>query len=433
MKEQLFLDALMMLFGIHIIHIYLSSFRREAIRHKAFRYTAWAAYVIFLYLVMFSSSRYPLLTLSGNVILLTALLFAYGCGDLRTALFRSCIYHASRMVVEVVTQSVLLAALTEDPFVAGNLLSTIAMYIIIQMYKRWKGRDLAVPLSFRYWIRLFFVPVSSMIITYYAYAITLHSGKIFFFYLLSILIVLINYVIFDVYDKIGAQALIERQNQAYEQEISLCVKQAAEREEAYRQTRILRHDLKGRLVALDALLEAGQTAEAKREIEKMLEENSMNRHGIAETGNLALDALVNYKYAAASSEGIRMTCQLDVPAELFVAGPDLCIILENLLGNALEAVRQLSEEKEKWICLAVQFVKGALLITVENPYSGKVTVDSRGKPLSSKAGDHGIGLLSVERTAEKYAGEVSVQHEEEIFRVSIMLCQSEILHEHAQF
>lgn len=430
MKEQLFLDALMMLFGIHIIHIYLFSFRREAIRHKAFRYTAWAAYVIFLYLVMFSSSRYPLLTLSGNVILLTALLFAYGCGDLRTALFRSCIYHASRMVVEVVTQSVLLAALTEDPFVAGNLLSTIAMYIIIQMYKRWKGRDLAVPLSFRYWIRLFFVPVSSMIITRYAHVIALPSGKTTFFYFLAIFIILNNYLIFDIYDRMSVQALMERQNHAYEQEIRLCVRQAEEREAAYQQTSTLRHDLNGHLVALSALLEAGQTEETLKEIRKMLRDNSLNRHGVAETGNLALDALVNYKYATATAKDINMKCLLEVPAELFVEGTDLCIILENLLNNALEAVQNMPES-ERTISLAVQLIKGILIITVENPFQGEILRDSRGKFRSGKVGDHGIGLLSVERTAEKYDGELSISYEAGTFHVSVMLYQKEILHKHA--
>lgn len=325
MNASLFLDVLMVLFAIHIIHTYLASFRREAIYHKAFCYAAWAGYVLFLYLVMFSHSRYPLLTLFGNIILLAALLFAYGCGDIKTALFRSCVYHASRMAVEVVTQSILLATLAGDPFVAGYLISTIAMYFIVQMYKHWRGWDHTAPLSFRYWIRLFFVPVSSMLITYYAYALTLHSGKMIFFYFLSILIILINYLIFDVYDKVSAQTLIEKQNHAYEQDIRLCVRQAAEREEAYRQTRILRHDLKGRLVALHALLEAGQNLETQKEIEKMLEENSLRRHGTVETGNLALDALVNYKHTAASAEGIRMTCQFDVPTTLFVEGP-ICVL-----------------------------------------------------------------------------------------------------------
>lgn len=228
----------------------------------------------------------------------------------------------------------------------------------------------------------------------------------------------------------SVQALMERQNHAYEQEIRLCVRQAEEREAAYQQTSTLRHDLNGHLIALSALLEAGQTEETLKEIRKMLRDNSLNRHGVAETGNLALDALVNYKYATATAKDINMKCLLEVPAELFVEGTDLCIILENLLNNALEAVQNMPES-ERTISLSVQLIKGILIITVENPFQGEILRDSRGKLRSSKVGDHGIGLLSVERTAEKYDGELSISYEAGTFRVSVMLYQKEILHKHA--
>ena len=432
MNTNLFLDALMTLFGLHIVQTYLASFRREAAYHKAFRYASWVVYTLFLYMVMFFNSSHPLFTLLGNIVLLAVLLFAYGCGDSKTALFRSCIYHASRMAVEVIIQVTLLANLGEDSFVAGNVISTLSMYVIIQIYKHWKGRDLTVPLSFRYWVRLFFVPAFSIVIIYYVHVTALYSGRMAFFYFLFILIVLINYLIFDLYDKMSAQTLLERQNHAYEQEILLCVRQAAEREEAYRQTRVLRHNLKGRLIALGALLEAGQTEETQKEIKKMLQENSLNRHRAAETGNLALDALVNYKYAAADAEGIQMHCRLEVPAELFVDGTDLCIILENLLNNAMEAVQKLPKE-DRSVSLAVQLIKGALFITVENPYQGEIIMDRQGNIQSSKTGEHGIGLLSVEKTAERYGGEVTISHENMTFRVTVMLCRSKILPEEPQF
>ncbi|MCM1416753.1 MAG: GHKL domain-containing protein [bacterium] len=426
MNEQIFFNALMLLFGIHIIHTYLTSLRGETVRSKVCCYMVWAVYILFLYLVMFSNSRYPLFTLLGNFILLAALLFVYGCGDIKTALFRSGIYHTSRMAVEVATQNILLVALSEDPFVAGNLISSIAMYIIVQIYKRWKGRDLTVPLSFRYWIRLFAVPLSSTVVIHYAHETAMHSGWMAFFYILSVFIILNNYLIFDLYDKMSAQMLMERQNRAYEQEIELCVRQAAEREEAYQQTRTLRHDLKGRLVALGAMLEEGQTERAKGEIARMLRENSLNRHGTAETGNLALDALVNYKYDAALSEGIRMECHLEVPAELFLDSTDLCVILGNLLDNAVEAVQKLPEGADRRISLTVRLTKGVILIAVENPYDGEIMEDGSGRIRSSKGREHGIGLLSVERIAEKYGGTVSIRHEGGMFRISVMLLQRKV-------
>ncbi len=419
MNDRLIFNTLMTLFALLITHTYLSSFRQKNIENKAACYVTWFVYVLFQYCVAISDARYPLAILIINIILVTLIQIISCEGDSKTAIFRSGIFYATWMAIEVVSLGILLAVRAEDSFIVGNFVSKIFMYVTAQTYKRWLGRDNTIPIPFRYWIELFLVPASSILIIYNAYVTTQNNKSQTTFSIVSILTVLINYVIFDVYDKMGTQALIEKQNRAYEQEISLCIRQSAEREESYRKTRILRHDLKDRLIALNVLLEQNRTEDARKEIQKMLRENSLNGHGVAESGNLVLDALVNYKYAIALSDGIRMECCLEVPADLFVEGTDLCIILGNLLDNALEAVQKLPPEREKWINLLVQLIKGTLLITIENPYIGKIMTNSHGKIHSGKTGEHGIGLLSVERTAAKYGGEIAISYKEQIFRASV--------------
>lgn len=429
MGDYGFLDVLMVLFAVQITRTYLAPFRKETAGHKACGYAAWGIYILFQYLVMASGAEHPLPILLANIVLVALIQVFSCCGDFRAALFRSGVFYASWMAVEVITQNVLLSMGTDGEhfFAVGNIISKIAMYITVQVHRRWRGQDSAIPLPFRYWAELFLVPAASMLVIYSAYLLTLRSGMHAAFPAVSFLMILINYVIFDVYEKMGAQALVESRNRAYEQEIGLCVRQAAEREEAYRQTRVLRHDLNDRLVAVSALLDAGRTGEAAGEIGKMIGENSLRRHQTAHSGNLALDALVNYKYSAALAEGTVMECRMEVPADLPVEGTDLCVILGNLLDNALEAVRQLPDG-ERRVGLTVRLSKGVLLIAVENPYSGNIMADGQGRIRSSKAGDHGIGMVSVERTAAKYGGVVSVRYDGGVFRVSAMLCTGEILH-----
>lgn len=428
MNDRLIFNTLMTLFALLITHTYLSSFRQKNIENKAACHVTWFVYVLFQYCVTISDAKHPLAILIINIILVTLIQIISCEGDVKTAIFRSGIFYATWMAIEVVSLGILLAVRAEDSFIIGNFVSKIFMYVTAQTYKRWLGRDNTIPIPFRYWIELFLVPASSILIIYNAYVTTQNNKSQTTFSILSILIVLINYVIFDVYDKMGTQALIEKQNRAYEQEINLCIRQSAEREESYRKTRILRHDLKDRLIALNVLLEQNRTEDARKEIQKMLRENSLNGHGVAESGNLVLDALVNYKYAIALSDGIRMECCLEVPADLFVEGTDLCIILGNLLDNALEAVQKLPPEKEKWINLLVQLIKGTLLITIENPYIGKIMTNNHGKIRSGKTGEHGIGLLSVERTAAKYGGEIAIFYKEQIFRASVILFPEKFLH-----
>ncbi len=427
MNIYMFLDALMALFSVQIVHTYLASLRKGSVQHKTGYYTLWILYFLLQYFaIAFNSANHSLLLPLTNILLMT-LIQIFSGSSLKTALFCSGILGVSWMAVEAITYGLLLAvgASKEYFFATGDLLSKTALYIIIQAYRRLQGQDSGIPLPFRYWAELIFVPLLSMGTIYITRLLILHEWLNGLFVLVSVFSILINYVIFDIYEKMGAQALMTRQNQAYKQEIELCINQAAEREEAYQQTRTLRHDLKGRLIALDALLETGQLEKAKDEIVQMLEENSLNRHGIAETGNLALDALVNYKYTAALAEGIQMECHLEVPSEFFLDDTDLCVILENLLDNALEAVQKLPKGTNRKISLKIRLTKGVILITVENPYEGEIMLDSQEKIRSSKTGDHGIGLLSVERIAEKYGGTVSILHEDNIFRISVMLLQQE--------
>ena len=175
------------------------------------------------------------------------------------------------------------------------------------------------------------------------------------------------------------------------------------------------------MVAIGALLDADRTEEAANQIREMISMNSSMSQEISHSGNIALDALINYKYSVALAEGTVMECCIEVSAELPVEITDLCSILGNLLDNALEAVRLLREE-ERRVSLTVRIVKDALLISVENPYAGEIVVDRQGRIQSSKTGDHGIGLISVERTAEKYGGSMSIKHENGVFRVSVLFC-----------
>lgn len=425
------LNILMTLLSAQIARAYLASFSKLSSGSPAWRRMIWIVYICFEYFVMITDAEYPLFILIMNV-LFVALLYLYTCGGhFRTALFHSGVFCAAWMAIEVATQGLLLLVGTgsENFFVIGNVLSKIAMYIAVQIYSRYKKRENGIPVPLRYWIRLFLVPAVSVYIIYDTYIRTLQDGSRIAFIIVSILMILVNLVIFDVYEKIGMQAFIERQNQTYKQEIQLCTRQATERETAYRQTRMLRHDLNDRLVGIGALLEAGFAKDAAKEIEKMLYENRLYRNEVSHSGNLALDALINYKYSVAIGEGIEMECYVEVPANLPVNDTDLCIILGNLLDNAMEAVLLLPQGKRK-IKLTIRMEKNVLSIMVENPYKGKIIKDATGQIKSSKTVDeeHGIGLLSVRKTVEKYNGELIIRHDEEIFRALLIMYPQENLH-----
>lgn len=382
------------------------------------------AYLCFESLMLGQNSAYPLVTLTGNILFMTLLYRSVHGTDLKNSFFHMGVFCTAWMAIEVAVHSILLF-ITEDTkatYTLGSVITQLITYIAVQAYGRFMPKGRAAPLPLRCWLELFIAPMVSVYVIYDAYSRSLENGSGIGFVVVSLLMVFINLIIFDVYERMVSHTLAEKKNLIYEQEIEMCDRQAKDREAAYRQTRMLRHDLNDRLIGISTLLESGRIDEAAGQISRMLEENRLYRGDVSHCGNLTLDALINYKHSMAAAGDIRMECRMEVPAELPADGTDLCIILGNLLDNALEAVENLPVA-QRMVKLAVRLEKGTLHIMVENPYAGEIMENADGTIKSSKGqGDfHGYGLISVRKTVEKYNGGLVIRHGGGVFRASVIL------------
>ena len=66
----------------------------------------------------------------------------------------------------------------------------------------------------------------------------------------------------------------------------------------------------------------------------------------------------------------------------------------------------------------------ALIITVINTFSGKLVRNRQGKLVTKKKEhwNHGIGLESVQKVADKYHGSVVIETRQDKFTIKIILC-----------
>lgn len=87
---------------------------------------------------------------------------------------------------------------------------------------------------------------------------------------------------------------------------------------------------------------------------------------------------------------------------------DICLILGNLLENAVEAAQKV--DGKKYIEIKMKYDKNNILLSVTNSYSGKLlkTKDHRLKSTKTDAENHGVGLASVYRAVAKYCGTVII-------------------------
>ena len=111
--------------------------------------------------------------------------------------------------------------------------------------------------------------------------------------------------------------------------------------------------------------------------------------------------------------------ELDLPRELPVPEMDMCVVLSNLLENALEASRQAGPGR--YISLRASLRSEQLvLLTVENAYTGEIA-ERDGVLLSSKRPGEGIGLQSVAHIAEKTGGYCKFLYGNGVFTANVML------------
>lgn len=140
----------------------------------------------------------------------------------------------------------------------------------------------------------------------------------------------------------------------------------------------------------------------------------------------AVNALLCYYQEQAKEDGIPMSMNVSLCHTLPVSDTELCIIMGNLLENAIEACRNMTS-KERFITVSLSMASSSILvIQVSNSYEGTIRQAPDGTFLSSKVRNRkGIGIASVLSTTDKYNGIARIEYPDQTFKVSLLLNRKE--------
>lgn len=202
-------------------------------------------------------------------------------------------------------------------------------------------------------------------------------------------------------------------------QVAVMSRQVEEVNEIYMKMRGWRHDYHNHLQKLKAHLAMGQIAEA----EKYLNELEGDLDGIKvkyTTGNISLDAILNSKLSIAEKEKIRINCKAETGENLSIEDVDLCVIIGNLIDNAVESCRKMPEDARRFLRIYLCIRKQQLYIAVTNS-TGEVIRKLDAEYISNKRGDHGHGLKRIDLVVEKYNGYIRRANEPGVFSTEIML------------
>lgn len=138
------------------------------------------------------------------------------------------------------------------------------------------------------------------------------------------------------------------------------------------------------------------------------------------TGNVSVDAILSSKLAVATKHDIEINCKANVPKQLTVSDVDLCVIIGNLIDNAVESCEKLKEGQRRFVRIYIGIFKEQLYISVSN-VTNEVIRKLDKDFISKKRGNHGHGLKRIDNIVEKYDGFINRKNEPGTFATEIML------------
>ncbi len=182
--------------------------------------------------------------------------------------------------------------------------------------------------------------------------------------------------------------------------------------------RKFRHDFKNMQVGLVSLLEKNDVENALKII-RDFDSTIRFETAVFETGNHVADALLAEKSAKGAISATIIKCETQIP-DAYISYIDICILLGNAIDNAIEACEKI--DGEKTVEVKTLLNNGFFFITVENPVAQDVVINNN-FIASTKIdkSNHGLGLLSIMKTAKKYDGVLKLSCENKSFILALEL------------
>ena len=176
--------------------------------------------------------------------------------------------------------------------------------------------------------------------------------------------------------------------------------------------REFKHDLKNYLLPLQEAMETMPQSEMAKVWEK-INQKIEDVQTLIQTGNSYVDSMINTKITLARSEKVDVKCTILSKME-GIDDLEFCSVFGNLMDNAIEAERKVTEKKE--IIIFVEEKMGYLRLEIHNKIEKSVLNENSSLNTTKKdTSSHGIGHKSIKRTMQKVGGALKYYETGDLF------------------
>ncbi len=406
------------LLAIWIVHKYLCAFFNRR-KNNIFSVTFNVIFILFQFEINCHNEATPLLVLFLNIIFVWLISLSGYHKAGKSKLLYTVLLYTIWMLLEIVVYFLLqIFPVSDIEFeILGSVISKLFAIILVEVIEHRFSEFLFEPIPIMELVRVQLIPISSIIIAHIVFVDGNNSASNLIIF--SIL-VLMNIVAFEIYQKLSNSILIQREKVAFEQQLYMITKNTEEKKRAMNLFYEERHNLKNQFIVIREYLKQNKIDEVEGMIDQIICRTDIAQEKVAYSGNDIVDAIINSKYGIAMELDIDFDLEIFLPHELNIQQCELGIILGNLLDNAIEATAKCNIDV-KIIYIAISVKKQELVIVVRNPFVNELQRNKYGNLMSTKGEtNHGYGISSVRKVVEKYQGELLIETENNEFSVTII-------------
>lgn len=180
-----------------------------------------------------------------------------------------------------------------------------------------------------------------------------------------------------------------------------------------------RHDWNNHLICLSELSQKEQALETFAYIQKLTSQMKNIKNRNYDVGNDIINAILNY-YLNQVDKNICVRVEGRCEGKLFVEDTDICVIMANLVQNAVEHMeKEFYANKE----LDISFCGGNIYqeISVTNTIGEDITLGRFYKTSKQDVRNHGIGLNNVKECVERNGGKMKIDVKDGKVTIKVVL------------
>lgn len=301
----------------------------------------------------------------------------------------------------------------------GIVISKMLTFMVLSILHL-KLKEDKIQVDTSYWVFFVLIFINSIVTVFLIFKLS-YDIKTTYMYNLSVLcsfgLLFSTFFSLYLYNSLAKQSKIIIRQQQFESQMKSQSKHFGEILVTQNQIKKFKHDINNHLIAISGYFKSGDCLGGINYIDS-ISNIVANSNETIETGNIALDTIINSKKALAENKNIRFTVNMQIPEQLSIDSTDVCVIFGNALDNAIEASEKCTLNN-RWITLSIIYDRGSILCKIAN--AAPLKRNKMLKTTKSDKNSHGYGVENIKMVLAKYNSILKIRQTDTEFTLSFII------------